>query len=254
MKANWKIALLCLATLTVVACKDKKDPFDPGVDPSYVSPINVKDNSVADWDALDQTKVAVSNITDEPYWDGLKQLKVYSDGVYINYLIVFDPTKYTSHAGMADGMHLYMDIDLSDATGGFFDEFADAAADFMFEGALFTDTGSPISYSPTKHRWVGPEGGLPSERIGWEDVWEPVGTIKGESQFVGDSIIEGRLLVEYISSNFSEEGFGIGVDLQQNWGSIGLLPQIDAQGENGEAIGRTNMLKVTFDWPEEEEE
>ena len=248
MKANWKIALMCLAAVTMVACNGKNPPDGGGDEPAgYTSPISVKDKSAADWDALDQTKVAVTNITAEPYWSGLKQMKVYSDGVYINFLLTYDPAQYKSHVGMADGMHLYIDLDLSDETGGFFDEFADAAADMMFEGALYDDFGTAIPYCPTAHRWVGPEGGDPKDRIGWEDVWEPIGTIKGESQFVGEDMIEGRLLVDLISNKFSPEGFGIGVDLQQNWGSIGLLPQIDAQGEQGEAIGRTNMLHVLFD-------
>ena len=261
MKANWKIALMCLTMVAFVACKDKNPATNPGttpstdsvpsVDPGYVSPINVKDNSVADWDALDPTKVAVANVTAEPYYDGLKQLKVYSDGVYINFILVFDPAKYVSHTPN-DALHMYLDVDHSDATGGFFDEFADAAADLMFEGSLFDDFGNPIPYSPSMYKWIGQEGGQPSERIGWEEGWgEPIGTVKGENQFVGDSIIEGRLIVGLISDKFAAEGFGIGFDLQQNFNSIGLLPQLDAQGEEGEFIGRTNMLFVPFDESEE---
>lgn len=264
MKANWKIALMCLTMVAfAVSCKPKNQPTDPGttpstdsvpsVDPGYVSPINVKDNSVADWDALDQTKVAVANVTAEPYFSGLKQLKVYSDGIYINYMLVFDPTIYTSHVGAKDGMHIYMNIDNSAETGGFFDLFADAAVDLMFEGALFDDMGNAIPYAPTMYKWNGNEGGLPSERDvkDWDTDWEEVGSIKGESQMVGDNIIEGRLVVGLISDKFADEGFGIGFDIQQNWGEVGLLPQLDAQGEEGEFIGRTNMLFVPFDESEE---
>lgn len=259
MKANWKIALMCLATLAMVACKDKNEPGGGGGedDPTYVSPINVKDKSVADWDALDPTKVAVATVTDEPYFPALKQLKVYSDGVYINYMLEFDPVQYVNHAGIQDGMHIYIDVDHSDETGGFFDLFADAAVDLMFEGALF-EQGTPIPYSPSMYRWVGQEGGLPTERNtesagSWDDAWELLNTVKGESQMVGDNIIEGRLVVGLISDKFAAEGFGIGFDIQQNWEGVGLLPQLDAQGENGEFIGRTNMLFVPFDEPEEAE-
>ena len=267
MKANWKIALMCLTMVAfAVSCNPKNQPTDPSttpstdsvpsVDPGYVSPINVKDNSVADWDALDPTKVAVANVTAEPYFAGLKQLKVYSDGVYINYMLVFDPTIYTSHVGAKDGMHIYMNIDNSAETGGFFDLFADAAVDLMFEGELFDDQGNPVPYSPTMHRWVGQEGGLPSERNcdaagGWDVAWEAAGSVKGESQLIGNNIIEGRLVIGLISDKFAAEGFGIGFDIQQNWEGVGLLPQLDAQGEQGEFIGRTNMLFVPFDESEE---
>ena len=264
MKAKWTFALMCVAMVAFVACKPQNNPTDPGTNPStdtiggggggeeYASPINVKDNSVADWDALDPTKVAVANVTEEPYFDGLKQVKVYSDGIYINYMLVFDPNIYKSHVGAKDGMHIYMNIDNSAETGGFFDLFADAAVDLMFEGELFDDQGNAVPYSPNMHRWVGQEGGLPAERNcdaagGWDVAWEPAGSVRGESQIVGDNIIEGRLIVGLISDKFAAEGFGIGFDIQQNWGEVGLLPQLDAQGEEGEFIGRTNMLFVPFD-------
>lgn len=265
MKANWKIALMCLTMVAFVACKDKNPATNPGttpstdsvpsVDPGYVSPINVKDNSVADWDALDQTKVAVANVTAEPYFPALKQIKVYSDGVYINYLLVFDPELYKSHAGIQDGMHIFIDVDHSAETGGFFDYYADASVDLMFEGSLF-EGGNPVPYSPTMHRWVGQEGGLPSERNcdaagGWDVAWEAAGSVKGESQLIGDNIIEGRLIVGLISNDFAEEGFGIGFDIQQNWNGVGMLPQQDAQGEEGDLIGRSNILFVPFDESEE---
>ena len=260
MKANWKIALMCVATLAAVACskKDKNDPEEGGggssVPTGYVSPVNVKDKSAADWDALDSTKVAIAKLTAEPYYSALKELRVYSDGVYINYLLTYDPAEYTSHVGAKDGMHIYLNVDNTDETGGFYDLFADAAVDYMLEGALFDDFGSSIPYAPTLHKWVGQEGGQPIERDvdgngGWDVVWEAGGSVKGESQLIGNNMIEGRLLVDQISNKFAEDGFGIGFDIQQNWGGAGLLPQIDAQGEQGEFIGRTNMLFVPFSEP-----
>ena len=260
MKANWKIALMCVATLAAVACnkKDKNEPEEGGSgggEPTgYVSPINVKDKSAADWDALDPNTVAIATVTAEPYFPALKELRVYSDGVYINYLLTYDPSEYTSHVGAKDGMHVYLNVDNTDETGGFFDLFADAAVDYMLEGALFDDSGSPIPYAPTLYKWMGQEGGLPAERNvddngGWDVVWEAGGSVKGESQLIGNNMIEGRLLVDQISNKFAEEGFGIGIDIQQNWGGVGLLPQIDAQGEQGESIGRTNMLYVPFNEP-----
>ena len=249
MKTNWKIALMCLATIAMVACKKDKNPAtDPagGVDPSYVEKINVKDGSVADWEELDQTKVAVTNISPSPLWPALKQLKVYADEVYINYMLVFDPVLYESHTP-SDAMHIYMDVDHSNATGGFFDSFSDAGADLMFEGPLFDDLEMPIPYVPTAHKWIGPTGGTPESRVGdWKEVWEPAGTVSGSaSQFVGDNIIEGRLLIDLIPATFAADGFGIGFDLQQNWNNIGLLPQLNTP--NGTNVGRTTMLFVTFD-------
>ncbi len=259
MKANWKVALMCLAMVAfVVSCKPKNEPSNNDqqgggggteTPTDYKAPLDVKDNSVADWDALDQSKVAVATITPEPYWGGLKTLKVYADEVYIYYMLEYDPTAYKSHTSV-DVMHFYFDMDNSDETGGFFDSFADAAADIMTEGPLYDDAGNALSYMPTPYKWNGNEGSSfqPSERDvkDWDADWEQAGNaIKGESQFVGENYIEGRLLVDLIPGTFAET-FGFGVDLQQNWNNIGLLPQLDAQGTEGEFIGRTNMLKVTF--------
>ena len=50
MKANWKLALMCLATLTMVACGDK-NPAEAGggggggIPEGYVPPISVDDKS-----------------------------------------------------------------------------------------------------------------------------------------------------------------------------------------------------------------
>ena len=255
MKLNWKIALVCLAAVTMVACKDKKDDETSGggtsgggTDPSYVSPINVKDKSVADWDALDATKVGVSTITNQPLWPAIKQLKVYADEVYINYMLVIDPNLYVSHTP-SDAMHIYMNSDNNNNTGGFFDSFSDAGVDLMFEGPLFDDNESPISYAPVAHKWAGPEGKdgyTEEERTGdWMTVWVSAGTVRGESQFIGDSIIEGRLLVDLIPGGFAGNEFGIGFDLQQNWENAGLLPQLNTP--NGVNVGRTTMLYVKFD-------
>lgn len=259
MKANWKIALMCFATI-LVACEKKDAATNDsqgggnagggggGDKPTYVSPISVKDKSIADWDELDASKVAVSTITDMPLWPAIKQLKVYADEVYINYMLVIDPELYVSHTP-TDVMHIYMNSDNNTETGGFFDSFSDAGADLMFEAPLFDDMEYPISYSPTVHKWDGPQGKdgySEEERTGdWMVVWVASGTVKGESQFIGDSIIEGRLVVDLIPGGFADKEFGIGFDLQQNWENIGLLPQLNTP--NGINVGRTTMMYVKFD-------
>ncbi len=237
---------MCFATVALVACKkdEPTNPADTTPAVEYINPISVSDQSIEDWDKIDPAKIATFSVTEHPLWGALHQIKVYADEVYINYILVYDPTKYTSHLPV-DAMHIYMNADNSTATGGFFDSFADAGADLMFEGSFYDDYESPIPYSPTVHKWVGPTGGTPESRTGeWEEVWEAAGTIKGESQFVGDSIIEGRLLVDLIPGGFTADGFGIGFDIQQNWGNIGLLPQLDTK--DGTMVGRTNMLYVPF--------
>jgi len=246
MKANWKIALMCLATIAFVACKDKNNPDpdpDPDPDPStYVSPIQINDQSIADWDKLDQSKVAVAVLPESPLYTGLKKMKVYADSICINYVIFFDPAEMESHTPV-DAMHIYMDADNSDMTGGYWDQF-DAPnqgnTDLMFEGPIWDDYGTQISYVPTVSYWSGPLNGE-----GWLWAEQPTSNKIGGSQFIGDSIIEGRLLIDLIPWKKWTDKFSIGFDIQQNWESAGLLPQ--GNSPDGELIGRSKKLLVTFD-------
>ena len=95
MKVNWKLALMCFATLAMVACGDK-NPAVPGggggggggIPEGYEPPIDVEDESLDDWDLLDPTKVQSFELTAQhPYWDGLKKIQVYADSICIFYAI-----------------------------------------------------------------------------------------------------------------------------------------------------------------------
>ena len=242
MKANWKIALMCAATLAFVACKDKNEAEDDGLDVDYEAKISVNDQSVADWDALDAKNVAVFKAPSNPVWDGVHMIKVYADEVYINWILVYDPAKYKKHRPV-DAMHIFLDIDHSKKTGGYFDLFQDACCDLMFEGPLYSDTGTPINYCPSVSEWVGPVNG--EDWKNWKQIKE---SIVGESQFVGDSILEARIMIDNIphKEKFSKEGFGFGATLTQNFeaSAVGFLPQ--GNTPDGVLIGRSNLLFVKF--------
>lgn len=244
---------MCLATLAMVACKDKNVPSEPADTPDqpadttqggggeYVNPIKINDKSIAEWDKLDQSKVAVATLPAEPLYSALKEIRVYADQVYINYILKFDPNEMESHTPN-DAMHIYLNADNSDETGGYWDQFDGpnkGNTDLMFEGAIWGDNGEQISYDPSVSQWSGPLNGE-----GW--LWEELAAAGslGESQFVEDGIIEGRLVKQYIPWDKWADAFEIGFDIQQNWESAGLLPQ--ANTPDGEQIGRSKKLLVTF--------
>ena len=245
MKFNWKVALMCVATLAMVACeKDKKDEGNGDGEKifDYENPIEINDNSIADWDKLDQTKIAEAVAPNAPLWSALKKIRVYADSVCIYYMAVFDPAQMVSHTAV-DVMHIYINADNSDATGGFWDLFAPAQkgdVDLMFEGPIWDDYGTQISYEPSVSYWSGPLNGE-----GWNWSETPVSNKLSASQFVGDSIIEGRLAIELIPYKFNKKAFEIGFDIQQNFDNVGLLPQINTP--DGQLIGRAKKLYVEFD-------
>ena len=245
MKTTWKIALLCMATLAFVACDEKNKP-DPGTDPGslfdYVRPIEVNDQTLADWDKLDQTKISEATCPELPYFPALKKIRVYADSVCIFYSLHFDPAQMASHTDV-DAMHIYINADNSDETGGFWDLFDSpdkGNTDLMFEGVLWDANGNEVSYTPTVSLWNGPLNGE-----GWLWAEQPVSQKLSATQLIGDSIVEGRLAIELIPFTFNPKGFEIGFDIQQNWEAVGLLPQ--ANRPDGDHIGRSKKLYVAFD-------
>lgn len=245
MKVNWKLALLCLATLTMVACGDKNpaeySDDDEGSD--YESPIKINDHSIADWDALDPAKVAVSEITNDPLYTALKKIKVYADHVYINFILFYDPNEWKA-LSEEDFLHIYMNADNNDETGGYWDQF-DAPnqgnTDLMFEGVVWDAEGTTFSYNlPTVNKWAGE----PNDE-GWKwEVLPTTGTV-ANTQIVEPGILEGRLTKKFIPFDKWTSAFEIGFDIQQNHESVGLLPQINTP--DGEHIGRSRKLYVEFD-------
>lgn len=263
MKANWKFAIVALATLAFVACNSQKvddktvTPGDdttqvtPPDDGEFISKISVSDNSLADWDNVPAAFLATATRPDDAYDLGLKSVKVYADEMYINVLVEIDDEEITGRAWTP--FHMYIDADGSATTGGYGDEFADAGIDIMLETAVFAEN-QPYNYNPGVSWWYGEVNGT-----GWE--WCPEGAANdesdcwcakvcsgdspiGNSQYV-DGKFEIQLLRELILSpvEWGAE-FGIGFDIQQEWTSVGILPT--AAAVDG-ARGLANALKVKID-------
>ena len=196
-----------------------------------VPEINVEDNSLADWDALPAEFVVSATCPDDAALLGLKSVKVYATAMYINILVEPNMDDITDLSWVP--FHVYLDIDNSDLTGGYGDEFTDANTDILCETAIFAD--DPIAYNPAVFKWWGEVGGS-----GWD--WTDPENPGDETNFWGAIIGEGQLPVgnsEYVDGKFeiqllrellgtvhpmSEEEFGIGFDIQQNWSSVGILP------------------------------
>lgn len=245
---KFQIALMCLASLAFVACKEKPqntpdDPSTGGDDtPEYVNPISVTDGSAADWDALPAEYVASAVHAEGCSMDGLKSVKVYSDEMYLNVLIEVNLETVTDHAWTP--LHMYLNADGSAATGGYGDEFADADAEWMLETAVYAD--GAVQYNPAVFQWFGEVGGsgwvwtdpngVADETNGWGAI-VPEGSLPiGNAQAVGGiGLVEIQLLKELIPAQWADE-FSIGFDIQQNWSSVGILPDADDDAETAAAV------------------
>jgi len=226
--------------------------------PAGVPEISVTDGSLADWEALPKDKVFSCECPAGAALLGLKGVAVYATSMYINILVEPNMEDITDLAWVP--FHVYLDLDNSDATGGYGDEFTDANTDILCESAVFaaeegvTDPAqAAYSYNPAVFKWWGEVGG---SGWNWTDPENPGdetnfwGAIIGEGQLpVGaseyvDGKIEIQLLRELLGTvhPMSDDQFGIGFDIQQNWSSVGILPC----GEDTEANpgGHVAKLKV----------
>ncbi len=217
--------------------------------PAEIPEIDVTDGSLADWDALPAEYVVSAVCPEGAALLGLKSVKVYATEMYINILV--EPNMDDIQDLSWVPFHVYLDIDNSDETGGYGDEFTDANTDILCETAVFAD--EPVAYNPAVFKWWGEVGGS-----GWE--WTDPANPGDESNFWGAIIGEGQLPVgnsQYVDGKFeiqllrellgtvhpmSEEAFGIGFDIQQNWSSVGILPIGEDTEEN--PGGHVAKLKV----------
>ena len=224
-------------------------------DPQKVPEIDVTDGSLADWEALPKEYVVSYECPENAALLGLKGVAVYATEMYINILVEPNMDDITDLSWVP--FHVYIDLDNSDLTGGYGDEFADANCDILCETGLWAE-GEPCAYNPGVYRWWGEVGA-----DGW-DYWTDPSTTHDASDFWGAIIGEGQLPVgnsEYVDGKFeiqllrellatvpasgftmNNEEFGIGFDIQQNWNSVGILPIGEDTEEN--PGGHVAKLKV----------
>ena len=201
----------------------------PGED-DYKSPITI-DGEFADWDNLEG--VVVCNSDPEATLQGLKQMKVYADEVFINVLLDIDYEIIEDRtAGNKNPVSLYLST--SKEAGGY-DVWSDMCIEYMLQGwCLNGDTMD--AWTSGMHMWIGEVHGT-----GWDGNWaEAAADVLPESASTG-SKIEIRLAIENLAPFNDTLGdvFYIGADVQQGWNSQGELPN----GPAGEAV---EMLEVAI--------
>lgn len=262
---KFQFALMCAAALAFVACDKKGEPTptptpDPEPEvPEFVSKISTSDKSAADWDKLPAEYVFTTTSAANPVENrsALKSVKVYNDQMYLNLLVEWDAAKVTDLSWVS--FHIYIDADNSDKTGGYADEFAVGSVDVLLETAILSkgDDGVLASnYNPAVFKWWGEVGAS-----GWENWHDPAlgpepgaevkwGALVGEgdlpigtSQIISDNMVEIQILRELIPVAIENE-FKIGFDIQQDWKSVGVLPNAD-QDETGAEVKAPLMTVKT---------
>lgn len=243
---KFQFAVLALAAVCMIACKDKKnDPQpqpDPDPEPQYESPITI-DGSDADYASL--PNVFVCNRPAVTEYMGLKVMKVYADEVYINIYAEFDRDIIDVNENLGDDefggapgvpFHVYF---TKDGSNGYTGQW-NTPCETLAEGFLF-EAGQPAeAYAPSAFSWAGEE---PSGD--W--LWNEMSTQLVDASKITANTVEFRVMVENLP--FKAEGtVYVGIDIQKAWDSVGIMPRgEDTTDEDGATVpGVADMAKVTI--------
>lgn len=256
---KFKFALMCAAALAMVACTKPceicgEDPCvcedetcevcgkNPCECPTgYVCPISVEDATADDWAKVPEGYLFETKCAEGASWDALKSVKVFADDIYVNLLVEWDPELVTDLTSVP--FHVYWNVDGDAETGGYGDQWLEPYnIDVLMEGVFYADN-EPVAYEPGMFAYG---AAYNTNEWNWSEL-TAAGTFCF-SQHLGNNKMEIQFLRELIPASWGEE-FTVGFDIQQNWNSVGVLPNA-ADDEVGNKV-KAEKMRVQFYIPEE---
>lgn len=236
--------LMAVLAVFAVSCKkdngstnnNKPDVVDPGKDNEpeeevYVAPVTI-DGDFADWAKIDDSKMCIATCAAEAPQKGLKVLKVYKDELFMYVYFEYDDAAIPDKSDVQ--CHVYFDSDNDETTGGCANQWEPGCIEYMGEGHIF-QADAPKSFNPSLSIWTGD----PLAQ-GWD--WETV-LPSGSGLFTG-ACGNGAYEMSMALESFPQLGevFGFGMDIQQAWSSVGILPNADITDTNPN--GKSKLLTV----------
>lgn len=237
------MSILAVAAIICVSCgKDPKPTPDPdpepgpGPEPTYVAPITI-DGDFSDWAKIDESKMCIANCAENALRKGIKVLKVYLDDVYMFVYFEYDDAAIPDKSDVQG--HVYFDADNDENTGGCSNQWEPGSIEYMGEGHFFR--GDAISsFDPSLSYWTGE-----LHAQGWDEFEEVLPS--GSGLFTGNGK-DGKYEMSMLLEGFPltpmplGEEFGFGMDIQQSWNSVGIMPNAEVTDENPN--GKSTLLTV----------
>lgn len=242
MKKILSFLAMTAAILAVsVSCNKPNDDDDDiiGGGDEYVAPVKI-DGDFSDWAKLSAANIAEAKCDPEATKTALKLVKVYADAVYVFVYFEWDKDQITHEPDVEHvPFHCYINTDGDASTGGYGDEFSDAASEIMFEGFVYPDGAKVGSYEPGVYEWVGEVNGT-----GWENCWNDLGEFNGLTSGAGiEGKYEFQIARELLPKKLADT-FSIGFDLQQGWESVGVLPNTHVTDDNPGGLAPSLQVKT----------
>ena len=202
------------------------------------------DGDFADWAAV--TPLTATCNPDAKY-TALTTLKVYTDEMYIHIYFEFSEDEIVDLAWVP--FHVYINQDNNTEGCGDDQWIGQGGQDWLLEGAVIAETFCP--YNPGMFAYdesvinestgqPAGDGDLATIDWAWADVL-PEGSGIATGAGNGNKY-ELSIMKEMMPGMELAETFGLGVDIQQSWNSVGVLPN-DAMTDTN-ANGAAPMLQV----------
>ena len=216
---------------TVVTCPDCGEAEEDCTCNDFEAAIKV-DGDFADWAAV--TPVSATCNPDAKY-TALTTLKVYTDEMYIHIYFEFSDDEIVDRAWVP--FHVYINADNNTEGCGDDQWIGQGGQDFLMEGAVLADDAF-CSYNPGLFTYAGVD--LTTVEWAWTDVL-PEGSGIASGAGAGNKY-ELSIMKEMVPGMELASTFGLGVDIQQSWNSVGVLPNTAIADDN--ANGAVPMLQV----------
>ena len=216
---------------TVVTCPDCGEAEEDCTCGDFQAAIQI-DGDFADWAAV--TPLTATCNPDAKY-TALTTLKVYTDEMYIHIYFEFSDDEIVDRAWVP--FHVYINADNNTEGCGDDQWIGQGGQDFLMEGAVLADDAF-CSYNPGLFTYAGVD--LTTVEWAWTDVL-PEGSGIASGAGAGNKY-ELSIMKEMLPGVELASTFGLGVDIQQSWNSVGVLPNTAIADDN--ANGAVPMLQV----------
>ena len=215
---------------TVVTCPDCGEAEEDCTCGDFQAAIQI-DGDFADWAAV--TPLTATCNPDAKY-TALTTLKVYTDEMYIHIYFEFSEDEIVDLAWVP--FHVYINADNNTEGCGDDQWIGQGGQDWLLEGAVIAETF--CSYNPAFFSYAGVDPA--TVEWAWTEVL-PEGSGVASGAGNGNKY-ELSIMKEMLPGVELAETFGLGVDIQQSWNSVGVLPNTAIADDN--ANGAVPMLQV----------
>lgn len=211
-----------------------------GPQPPQPQPASIAiDGDFADWAALPEGSFSQSFGDEDATHAALTYCKVYADAEKVYVYVEWD-MEYIEDKSWVP-FHCYINTDGDASTGGYSDQFSDACSDVLLEGAVYADD-EICSYWAGGYPWIGEPN---ASGWGWAPDTDNIFPEEAPTEGAG---IDGKYEFSIDRKMFADAGFpfadefSIGFDIQQNWSSVGVIPNAAPSEES--PSGTVPSLKV----------